>query len=165
MGLSAGKWHKRAICGQGKEERGVGWGWEIGGNMQRITSETGDSGGGFVSTDTSLKTHLTFVVSSNPQEKCFFLKPIAELAHARSKSLLLVFVTTLTQQAEISALNIRVHPFYESHWNQRFGMIVLLLLSEPRQTECVVLMKSSNSQFTQYCPTHLREGVRIGVTG
>lgn len=44
-------------------------------------------------------------------------------------------------------------------------MIVLLLSSEPRQTEYVVLMKSSNSQFTQYHPPYLREGVTIGVTG
>lgn len=45
------------------------------------------------------------------------------------------------------------------------GMIRLLLLSEPRQTEYVASMKSSNSQFTKYCHPHLKEEVQIRATG
>lgn len=51
---------------------------------------------------------------------------------------------------------------------KRLGMIGLLLLSEPRQTEYVALIcyfKTSNSRFTKYCHPHLREGLQIRVTG
>lgn len=47
---------------------------------------------------------------------------------------------------------------------KRLGVIGLLLLSEPRQTEHVALMKSSNSGFTKYCHPHLK-GVQICATG
>lgn len=47
---------------------------------------------------------------------------------------------------------------------KRLGVIGLLLLSEPRQTEYVAFIKSSNSSFSKYCHPHLR-GAQICATG
>jgi len=44
---------------------------------------------------------------------------------------------------------------------KRLGMIGLLLRSEPRQTEYVALIKSSNSRFPKYCHAHPRAGAQI----
>lgn len=116
--VSAEEWDKMR-SGKGKEERGVGWGLEIGANRQRITSETGESGKEGLWALLPFWTLTWLLLLAKIHRKSVCLMPISDLAHAQSESLLFLFVTTLTQQAEISELNIKVQPFNEPCWNQK----------------------------------------------